>query len=251
MTILLLLFLATLLEYSYSIYKRDTFYSAASTFANICTQAVGVLKDVFIPTLAIFGMTVMLNEYIPHLFSIPSNIGTLVLCLIMMDFLYYIFHVANHTFLLLWTFHFVHHSDTKFNLSVGFRSSWFELVGLFATYSLLLFIGFPFTIFILVFSILSTYQFLTHNRYVHVPLFLERIFVSPRYHLVHHGVAIQNQMTNFGGMFSVWDRLFKTQSNDSTVQVFGIEGYSENNVIKIHTDPIVSYIKKLFKINVA
>lgn len=141
-------------------------------------------------------------------------------------------------------FHFVHHSDTKFNLSVGFRSSWFEMVGLFIFYSPVLLLGFPLELFLLAFVFTSTYQFLTHTRYIVLPMFLKSIFVTPAFHMAHHDADIVRQNSNFGGVLSVWDRLWSTYEEKEEVKAFGIKGYAQDNFIKIHTDPVISIAGK-------
>ncbi len=247
MIILIILFVVVVLEFSYSAYVRDGMYSRESTQVNIFTQAFGVLKDVLIPSLGVIGIIGFVNGIVPHVLEIPFTLFSFITCLLLMDFLYYLFHRANHYFGLLWMFHFVHHSDTKLNLSVGFRSSWFEMVGLFATYSLLLAIGFPLSLFLAAFTVTSTYQFLTHSRYIQIPTYLEYVFVTPHFHATHHDKRIQYQNSNFGGVFSLWDRFFSTYAKDVEVSSFGIEGYKQNNVIKIHTDPILQYVRRKFR----
>lgn len=247
MILIIILLIIIVAEFSYSAYVRDKIYSIESTQVNMFTQAFGTLKDIVLPSLGVMGIIGIVNGIVPHLIEIPFSFSAFIACLFLMDFLYYVFHRANHYFGVLWMFHFVHHSDTKLNLSVGFRSSWFEMVGLFATYSLLLIIGFPLSLFLVAFTITSTYQFLTHSRYIRVPAYLEFLFVTPHFHATHHDRSIENQNSNFGGVFSLWDRFFSTYVRDVQVSSFGIEGYSQNNVIKIHTDPILSYLRRKFR----
>ena len=248
MEILILLFVLTFIESLYSLYKKDSLYGFQNTKTNMITQVFGSGKDVLIPSLGVLGIITLANNHLPHLYPINITLFTFFLCLVLIDFLYYLYHVLSHKVFLLWTFHFVHHSDTRFNLSVGFRSSWFEMIGLFTMYSLLLIIGFPLILFITVFSIISTYQFLTHSRYLKLPTWCKYVFVTPQYHLIHHGVEMKDQNSNFGGVFTVWDRLFGTYSKKKDVESFGIKGYSENNFIKIQTDPMIAYYKKLFRV---
>jgi sterol desaturase/sphingolipid hydroxylase (fatty acid hydroxylase superfamily) len=221
-------------------------YVFQNTKTNMLTQVFGFTKDLLVPSLGILGIIALANNYLPHFYPVPITPITFIMCLVLMDFLYYLYHVLSHKILLLWTFHFVHHSDTAFNLSVGFRSSWFEMIGLFSMYSLLLIVGFPLVLFVTVFSITSTYQFLTHSRYFKMPNWFKYIFVTPQYHLMHHGIEMKDQNSNFGGVFTLWDRLFSTYSRKKDVQLFGIEGYHQNNFIKIQTDPMIQYYKKLF-----
>jgi sterol desaturase/sphingolipid hydroxylase (fatty acid hydroxylase superfamily) len=116
------------------------------------------------------------------------------------------------------------------------------MIGLFATYSLLLLIGFPFPLFIVVFSITSTYQFLTHSRYIQTPNVLTYLFVTPTTHGIHHSSNFYDQNTNFGGVFTVWDRLFGTYSRKE-VTSYGIDGYTSQNFVKIQLDPIIRFFQ--------
>jgi sterol desaturase/sphingolipid hydroxylase (fatty acid hydroxylase superfamily) len=46
---------------------------------------------------------------------------------------------------------------------------------------------------------------------------LEWVFVTPRYHHVHHGDDPALYMRNFGVVFTFWDRLFGTYANPEFV----------------------------------
>jgi len=39
---------------------------------------------------------------------------------------------------------------------------------------------------------------------------LERVLVTPRYHHIHHSSDAKLHDGNYGGLFSIWDRLFGT-----------------------------------------
>lgn len=203
----------------------------------------GVLKDILLPFFGVLSIFRTLDAHTTHLFNMPENLFVLLLCLVLMDFLYYLFHRLSHATKFFWMFHFVHHSDKHYNLSVGFRSSFFEILGLFLFYSPLLILGIPLKIFLLAFSITSTYQFLTHSRYIKLPKILSHILVSPRHHLIHHDENIQHQNNNFAGVFSVWDRLFNTHTKEIVAFTPGIKGYEQDHFIKIHTDPIRRFLK--------
>jgi sterol desaturase/sphingolipid hydroxylase (fatty acid hydroxylase superfamily) len=61
---------------------------------------------------------------------------------------------------------------------------------------------------------------------------LEWIFVTPRYHHVHHSEDPRHFVANLGNLFTVWDRVFGTYVDPETVQrpiSFGI-GAKENPV---------------------
>jgi sterol desaturase/sphingolipid hydroxylase (fatty acid hydroxylase superfamily) len=245
--VLLGLFLLVFLESLYSFYRKDGIYSLKSTNVNVFTEVFGVIKDVFIPVLSVVTFISYIDTYIPHLFPIPVSLISFILGVFLLDLLYFLYHRLCHKLSALWMFHFVHHSDTKLNLSIAFRSSWFEMIGLFIFYSFILFLGFPYPLFISIFLFTSTYQFLTHSRYIKLPKSFEYVFVTPAYHHVHHYLAMKHQNSNFGGVFSIWDRLCSTYAGNVQSEAFGIEGYDQNNFIKIHTDPIFEYLRKRLK----
>lgn len=47
---------------------------------------------------------------------------------------------------------------------------------------------------------------------------LEWLFVVPRYHFVHHGTDRRLNDSNFGFLFTVWDRMFGTYTNPDAVE---------------------------------
>ena len=54
---------------------------------------------------------------------------------------------------------------------------------------------------------------------------LEWVFVTPRYHHIHHSDNPEHYVTNLANLFTIWDRLFGTYINPETVQTklsFGI-----------------------------
>lgn len=52
---------------------------------------------------------------------------------------------------------------------------------------------------------------------------LEKIFVTPRYHQIHHSADVEQHDGNYGTVFTVWDRLFGTylDPDKTTVTAFG------------------------------
>lgn len=70
-------------------------------------------------------------------------------------------------------------------------------------------------IFFLVFFTLSQH-FIHSNRRIPYEKYIELIFVTPRYHMVHHSVEQKFSDTNFSQIF-VWDRLFGTFTDPDLV----------------------------------
>jgi len=140
------------------------------------------------------------------------------------DFTRYWLHRAMHSVPLLWRFHKVHHSAVVLNpltfyrvhpvenilfglryaLSVGVVTGVFlYLFG--AKIGLVQIVGA--NVFVFVFGILGA-----NLRHSHIPLrygdFLEKIFISPYQHQLHH--TVQHSGKNFGGALAIWDALFQT-----------------------------------------
>ena len=46
---------------------------------------------------------------------------------------------------------------------------------------------------------------------------IEWIFVTPRYHHIHHSADLPRHLGNFGSLLSIWDRLFGTRIDPDTV----------------------------------
>ncbi|UCF37575.1 MAG: sterol desaturase family protein, partial [Acidobacteriota bacterium] len=84
---------------------------------------------------------------------------------------------------------------------------------------------FPFYLFYRITTVLFTY--LTHAN-IAVPLWLDRplslIFVTPNMHKFHHHFERPWTDTNFGNIFSIWDRIFGTMVYDDPRKVdYGLD----------------------------
>jgi sterol desaturase/sphingolipid hydroxylase (fatty acid hydroxylase superfamily) len=84
---------------------------------------------------------------------------------------------------------------------------------------------------------------------VRFPAWLERplswVLVTPRMHRVHHHYVLPYTDTNYGNIFSIWDRLFGTYAEyDNRKLVFGIDTHRAagehsriGNLLKIPFQP--------------
>ncbi|MFO7667717.1 MAG: sterol desaturase family protein [Desulfobacterales bacterium] len=134
--------------------------------------------------------------------------------LIFMDFMLYIWHLLNHEIPLLWRFHRVHHSDLNMDVSTATRFHIGELsVSAVIKTALIFFLGAS-SIGIAIFegALVLCSQF--HHSSLKVPKWFESafwiLFVPPSMHRIHHSVIIKERNTNYGTIFSVWDRIMGT-----------------------------------------
>jgi len=154
----------------------------------------------------------------------PSGILLWVLAAVLWDFCYYWNHRLGHEISILWAAHAVHHQSEEYNLSTALRqtSSGFLFGWIF--YLPLFLIGFPADVLITVAAVNLIYQFWVHTRFVDRLGVLDRIFVTPSNHRVHHAQNERYIDKNYGGIFVLWDRLFGTfaEEQDSDPVVFGV-----------------------------
>jgi sterol desaturase/sphingolipid hydroxylase (fatty acid hydroxylase superfamily) len=135
-----------------------------------------------------------------------------------MDWAYYWWHYANHLVPFFWRFHNVHHTDLDLDVSTAARFHFGEIVLSvpFRVIVVALF-GIPFFA-LLVFEIIFECATLFHHSNWRLPLGLERIMhhvvVTPRMHGIHHSIVQRETNSNWGTIFSWWDKLHRTLRRD-------------------------------------
>jgi sterol desaturase/sphingolipid hydroxylase (fatty acid hydroxylase superfamily) len=131
-----------------------------------------------------------------------------VVALLVYDFFYYWFHRLSHEVAVLWAAHVVHHSSEYFNLSTALRqtSTGTALGWLF--YLPMAVAGVPPAMFVAVALINLLYQYWPHTQLIGKLGWVDRVFVTPSNHRVHHGQNDYCMDRNYGGILIVWDRLF-------------------------------------------
>ena len=130
-------------------------------------------------------------------------------CLLAADLAFYLVHRISHKVPLLWRLHRFHHSAEHMNVSVHYRHSVWSIVPNAVVIALIAHIlNFHISSVIFFFTLVSLYQLFLHSTFNRFPLFLEVVLLSPRAHHRHH--HRQDMRKNLGGMFTLWDRVFRT-----------------------------------------
>lgn len=149
--------------------------------------------------------------------------------LLLMDFIgAYLAHLIEHKVTFLWRFHLIHHTDTWVDTTTGNRHHPGESIirFIFTTAGVLL-IGTPMWLVFLyqTLSVVAT-QF-THANIAlpkKVDIVMSYLLVSPDMHKVHHHYVLPHTDSNYGNIFSVWDRIFGTFTTlDREKIVFGVD----------------------------
>jgi sterol desaturase/sphingolipid hydroxylase (fatty acid hydroxylase superfamily) len=135
---------------------------------------------------------------------------TIAACFVGVDFLYYWSHRLEHRVRALWGHHSVHHSSHAFDLSTAVRIAWHDgvLAGVYLVP--LAALGFPPVLILVCYELLLGYQTWVHTTRVGRLPFVEGLLNTPSAHRVHHAANAYAIDTNYGGVFTIWDRLFGT-----------------------------------------
>jgi len=151
---------------------------------------------------------------------------------VVLDIVSYGWHRANHQLRWLWQFHQVHHSDPTFTVSTGVRFHPGELLlSLPVRLSAVVVLGAP-PESVLFFELIFAVANLVEHGDINLPARLERrlahVLVTPALHRRHHSKWVPELNTNFGTIFSLWDRCFRTfLASDSAADVqTGLPGMS-------------------------
>lgn len=156
-----------------------------------------------------------------------------ILTFLLFDLWMYVWHRANHELPLLWRFHRVHHTDTEMDCTTALRFHPGEifLSGL-AIGLVFLALGMSFEVF-LAYKAVMVAVILLHHSNLALPAGLDRalrvIVVTPAIHRVHHSEVRAETDSNYGTVFSWWDRLFgsfRLRPDESAIR-FGIGAFGE------------------------
>lgn len=166
----------------------------------------------------------------------------IVLGVLFMDFFgAYLAHFVEHKVKPLWMVHLVHHTDHYVDTTTANRHHPIESVIRFAFTLLGVFIvGAPMGIVMLYQSLSLVATQFTHAN-IKLPKRIDKlmrfVLVSPDMHKIHHHYVLPYTDSNYGNIFSVWDRLVGTYMYlDREHLVFGVDVFPdevENGQIKI------------------
>jgi sterol desaturase/sphingolipid hydroxylase (fatty acid hydroxylase superfamily) len=131
-----------------------------------------------------------------------------------LDAVSYLWHRANHRVPLLWRFHQVHHADASFHVTTALRFHPGELLlALPIRLATILALGVPpegVLLFELVFGVANLLEHGNFDLPARMEPVAQRLLVTPALHRAHHASNWRELDTNFGTVFSTWDRLART-----------------------------------------
>lgn len=171
--------------------------------------------------------------------GVPAPVQFLV-GVVALDFFFgYLAHVAMHHIPPLWRVHAVHHSDPFVDVTTTYRthpveSIWRSLFMLPPVWLL----GIPPSA-LVVYKLLSAINGLLEHAnlrvWPRVDRLLSLVWVTPNMHKIHHSRERDETNSNYGNLFSVPDRLFRTFTDTRRASsiVYGLDGVDPHAVTSL------------------
>jgi sterol desaturase/sphingolipid hydroxylase (fatty acid hydroxylase superfamily) len=139
---------------------------------------------------------------------------TVVLSVVVMDFIIYLQHVMVHAIPALWRLHRVHHADLDYDLTTGARFHPIEIIlSMLVKFATIVVLGPP-VVAVVIFEVLLNATAMFNHGNVRIPKAIDHrlrwFVVTPDMHRVHHSTEDDETNSNFGFNLPWWDRLFGT-----------------------------------------
>lgn len=223
--------------------RRSTANLRARWRANFSIWILDAVLIRFVPPVFTVGLAVVVAErgggVLPML-GLPWWLAV-VMSLLALDLSKYVEHWLFHRVPLLWRAHRMHHADTEYDFTVGFRFHPLEALGSIAlTLVTILALGPPPLAVFTHQLVLAAVSMFVHGN-VRMPAVvddvLRRLIVTPDLHRVHHSAAMRESSSNLGSVLVVWDRLFGTYVDQPAAGHdgirFGLGGPSNPRSVKL------------------
>lgn len=202
--------------------------------------------NIFLSLMFIFPITKFTAGY--ALFERPEYLQGaqgLLLDIVILDIFIYFWHRAMHEVPFLWRFHQVHHLDEHLDTTSAVRFHFAEIF--FATFvraCVVFLFALPFSSIVMFESLVLMAAFFHHSN-IKLPKRLEgilsKIIITPSIHWVHHHAIRSDTDSNYGTIFSFWDKIFQTRSKTlrTTTMKIGVEGMKDKPFLRLLVLPIL------------
>lgn len=222
--------ISIIVEFLY--FKKETqkVYNLKDTISSLAMGS-GYLVVSTLASLYIYHIYTFLFNY--KIFNIPSpwlalftagefNLLAIILIFLLDDFCYYWFHRFSHISRIFWCAHETHHSSEYYNFGTALRQSWIGAPFTWIFWTPLALLGFQAEDIFFQAMLNLFYQFWVHTKLTKSFGLLDFVFNTPSHHRVHHGTDIAYLDKNYGGIFIIWDRIFKTFTPEKSEPNYGV-----------------------------
>lgn len=156
-----------------------------------------------------------------------------------LDYTIYLWHILLHKLPLLWRFHVVHHCDPDLDVTTAFRFHFGEMIGSVVYRGAFVFLSGASPLNVLFYEIAFEGATQFHHSNWRLPSKFEKglnkIFVTPRMHGIHHSIVSEETNSNYSVIFSFWDRLHNTIRLNVQQEkiVIGVPSYTDPRELTI------------------
>ena len=155
---------------------------------------------------------------------------TIVIAVLALDFSSWLVHLIMHKVPLLWRFHLIHHSDTNVDVTTGLRHHPGDSILRGAFFLLLIFVSGAPMYGVMIYQTLVVLATAFTHANISLPSSLDKalsfFLISPNMHKIHHHWKQPYTDSNYGAVFSIWDRLLGTFMSLDIKQVrYGLDRY--------------------------
>ena len=242
-------FLMIIIEYCYGRFVGKDTYRLNDTFTSI---SLGMISRY--PTMLNLGVQSLIFVYIGKYLNVGllsmKNPLTWIIAFLLYDLSYYWMHRMHHEIKILWATHSVHHHGEDYNLATALRQTSTGWLWKWIFYMPMIILGVPGEVFVTVAGINLVYQFWVHTEHIGHLGFLEKIFITPMNHGIHHAKNKEYIDANYGGVFIIWDRMFGTYTArlEDVTPVYGtVSALKSFNPIWANTQVYTNMIKDTIK----
>jgi sterol desaturase/sphingolipid hydroxylase (fatty acid hydroxylase superfamily) len=176
-------------------------------------------------------------------------LATIIISALTLDFFGgWLVHFTEHKIPLFWRFHIIHHADNNVDVTTGLRHHPLESVfrGLFFFIGIIV-AGAPMYAVMIYQTFLVFFTTFEHANIKLPPVidkWLSYILVSPNMHKVHHHWKQPYTDSNYGAIFSIWDRVLGTFASLKPEDIkYGLDRYYPNE----KDEDFVALMKKPFE----
>lgn len=191
-------------------------------FTAVINFAFGIL------ILQVCGWTEAADFGLLALLDLPTWAALLVTVMALDFFAQYVSHYMLHHVPILFKFHRIHHSDTKVDATTGTRHHPGDfVVREIMSLGVVLLLGAPLAFYMFYRMATIFFGYTSHANFK-FPRALDTtlgwVFITPNIHKFHHHEEQHWTDTNFGNIFSFWDRIFGTLViDDPNKVVYGLD----------------------------
>ena len=174
---------------------------------------------VVVQTYGWWGQSALISAFVKLKFFSLSKLPIpdwllILVSMLLLDFFHYLAHLVAHHIPAIWRLHKIHHADEHVTAFSSLLHHPFEslYVAIFVT-GLAVMFGVPVLVLVYFGIALAAHAVFSHAD-IALPQSLDRklrwLIVTPDVHRTHHSQDLQEGNSNFGAMFTIWDRLFGT-----------------------------------------